>query len=58
MKYIIEIDGERSTRHKYNVWSVFEYESFEGELSKEERIFCSDDQQEFLDFIKTLPTDN
>jgi len=55
MKYIIEIDGVKSTRYKYNVWTVFEYE--DRTVGQNARIFCSDDLGEFLEFIKSVKGD-
>ena len=55
MKYIIVIDGVESTRYKYNVWSVFEYD--DGSVSQDTRIFESDDATEFVKFVSCLPND-
>ena len=52
MKYIVVIDGVASTRHKYNVWSVFEYE--DGTMSQDTRIFESDILEEFLAYMSAL----
>lgn len=52
MRYILVINNP-DNKYVYNVWSVFEYR--DGEVSPDTRIFCSDDQQKFLDFLKTLP---
>ena len=54
MKYIIDIDGINSTRHTYNVWTVFEYEDMS--VAKDTRVFSSDSHDEFLAFMKTLTT--
>lgn len=53
MKYIIEIDGINSTRYTYNVWSVFEDD--DGSISQDERVFASDNRDEFINFISYLP---
>jgi len=52
MKYIVVVDGKKSTRYIYNVYSVFEYE--DGSMSPDTRIFESDDQGEFVEFIASL----
>jgi hypothetical protein len=52
MKYIIEIDGVESTKYKYNIWSVVEYE--DNAVSKDIRVFESDSLSHFLDFMKEI----
>ena len=55
MNYIIEIDGVVSTRYRYNVWSVYTFHEtamVPDSYLKDTRIFCSDNEQEFLSFIK------
>lgn len=52
MKFIVEIDGVESTRHKYNVWTVFEYEDLA--MGKNVRVFSSDSLDEFLEFMKEI----
>ena len=62
MKYMVEIDGEVSTRYTYNVYSIdtFGVDEKDGRgkidefYMKDTRIFCSDDVNEFLEFMKTL----
>ena len=52
MKYIIEIDGINSTRYTYNVWSVFKGDDG---IFQDERVFASDDKDDFINFISSLP---
>jgi hypothetical protein len=52
MKYIIEIDGVESTKYKYNIWSVVEYE--DNAVLKDIRVFESDNLSHFLDFMKEI----
>lgn len=56
MRYIVVIDGVKSSRYKYNVWSVFEYGCFapNQECSQDVRLFATDDVEEFALFVKTL----
>lgn len=46
MKLILEIDGVVSTRYKYNLWSVVEYE--DGTIDKDFHIEHSDDLAKFM----------
>jgi hypothetical protein len=52
MKVIVVIDGVKSTRSKYNVWSAFEHD--DGTISQDTRIFNSDDKNEFIEFMSTI----
>ena len=52
MQYIIEIDGEISTKYIYNVWSVFEYE--DGTVSQDCRLCATDKVEEFTAFLAQL----
>lgn len=56
MKYIIVIDGVKSTRYIYNVYSVFEYA--DRSVSEDTRIFESDNKDEFDKFISSLPNND
>lgn len=53
MTYMVLVNDE-SSRYKYNVWEVFQYE--DGSVSKDARIFESDDAEEFVAFCQTLPS--
>ena len=54
MKYIIEIDGVKSTRYKYNIWSTFQNE--DGSVSQDIREFETDSIEEFTLFLSKLRT--
>ena len=49
-RFIIEISD--ATQYKYNVWAI--YEGDDHEFGKDTRIFCSDNLEEFVEFVRTL----
>lgn len=55
-KYILVVDGELSTKYKYNLWEVHQYE--DGAISENNRIIYEDDRETFLQnlesFLKNL----
>lgn len=53
MKYIIVIDGIKSTKYTYNVWSTIIFE--DGAVAQDTRIFESDKEEDFINFISDLP---
>lgn len=56
MIYIIEIDGEISTKYTYNVWSVVEFRDEDNIalFNKDTRILATDDVNEFTSFVAKL----
>lgn len=53
MDYIINIkDG--SSRYDFNVWTTYKENEESTEIFADTRIFASDNEQEFIDFLKEL----